>query len=196
VPPSHLGGTCFLEPLDGEVADGLQHREARVAPSQEVVVDEGAEGLDVDVAHQLRRLERAAPHKDAEPREGESLARRQQVVAPVDRGRERALASRGIARPAREPVRLALEPLEDLGRREQFRPCRRELDGERQPVEPRADLGDLRRARRVELEARVDGTGARGEEPQRVGLDERLERPAGVGRVERRHRILALRSEP
>jgi hypothetical protein len=63
-----------------------------------------------------------------------------------------------------------------ISRRQQLRARRRQLDRERQPVEPAADAGYLRRARSVELEAGVDRAGAGREEPQRIGLDERLER--------------------
>jgi len=72
----------------------------------------------------------------------------------------------------------------------------RQLECERQSVEPAADASDLRRAGRVEFEARIDRASSRGEQPQRIGLDERLERQGRIGRVERRHGVFALCRQP
>jgi hypothetical protein len=156
VPAPQLGRARLLEALDREVADGLEHREARVAPAQQVVVDERADALQRDVAHALRGLQRAAADEDAEPGEGEALVRPEQVVAPADRRGERALARRRVARPGVEELRLPFQPLEDLRRGEQLRTGRGELDRERQPVEPGADAGHLGRVVLVELEAAID----------------------------------------
>ncbi len=155
-----------------------------------------AEALERHVAYALGGFQRAAADEDAEACKRLALVRPQQVVAPVDRGGERLLACRRVARAGRQQVRLAFEPLENLSRREQLRSRRGELDRERQPVEPPADAGDLRGAGRVELEARIDRLRPHREEPHRVGLDERLERKVGVGSVERRHRVLALGCQP
>ena len=177
VPQPHLDGSGFLETLDREVADRLEHREARVAPPQQVVVDERAERLERRLAHLLRGLQRAAADEDAEPGERHALC-------PGRGGRSSSGSSpRGsAAAPARRAGRTARR----FGSRSSrsrisagassFDAGCGELDRERQTVEPPADARDLRRARRVELEAGIDGAGASGEQPQRVGLDERLER--------------------
>ena len=196
VPPPHLAAPVLLEPLGREVADRLEHREAGVAPPQQVVVHERGQGLQRHLAYLLCGLEGAAASEDAEARERDALVRAEQVVAPADRRRESALARRRVARTGGEEVRFPFEAREDLGRREQLRARGRELDRERQSVEPAADLRDFRCAGRVELETGIDRLRPRREQPQRVGLNERLERKVGVRGVEGRHRILALRREP
>ena len=196
VPPADFLGPGLLEPLGGEVANRLEHHEAALPSPQQVVVDQRAEALERHVAYALGSFQRAAADEDAEACKRLALVRPQQVVAPVDRGGERLLACRRVARAGLQQVRLAFEPLQNLSRREQLRSRRGELDCERQSVEPPADAGDLRCAGRVELEARIDRLRPRREEPHRVGLDERLERKVGVGSVERRHRVLALGCQP
>ena len=64
------------------------------------------------------------------------------------------------------------------------------------PSRRRQTLRDVRCAAGVELEAGIDRLRPSCEEPHGIGLDERLERKAGIGSLERRHRILALRRQP
>ncbi len=63
-------------------------------------------------------------------------------MAPLDRGSQRALAGGRITRAAGQEVEAAAEPLEDRRGRERAGAGGGELDRERQPVEPAADLGD------------------------------------------------------
>src|SRR4051794_41899821 len=109
MPPPQLLGAGLLESLDREVANRLEHREAAVAASQQVVVDEHAEALERDVTDALGGLQGAAAGEDAEPLEGDALVRAEQVVAPLDRGGQRALACRRAAWAGREHVRRALQ---------------------------------------------------------------------------------------
>src|SRR5205085_11708715 len=89
----------------------------------------------------LGGVERAAADEDAEPRENGFAGVVEQVVAPLDRVPQRALA---VPRSAAGQEREALlpEPVEDLRRRQQLDACRRELERERDSLQPTADLGD------------------------------------------------------
>jgi hypothetical protein len=88
-------------------------------------------------------------------------------------------------------------PAHRLGRQE-LRARRSQLDGERQPVEPRADLRYCRGVVVVELELGVHCHGTGGEQPHRVVLDQLLEAQlaARLRRRERRDRVLVLPGEP
>ena len=196
MPASQLVGPGLLQLLDGEVANRLEHHEAALPSPEQVVVDQGAEALECHVADALGSLQRAAADEDAQPHERLALLRAEQVEAPVDRGGERLLARGRVARAARQHVRLALEPLQDLARREQLRARRGQLDCERQSVELPADASNLGCAGRVELELRVDRLCAGREEAHCIGLDERLEGKVGAGDLERRNRVLALGGQP
>ena len=155
MPQPHLGGSGFLEPLDREMADRLEHHEAGVAPPKQVVVDERAEGLERRLADLLRSLERAAADEDAEPDERQAFLRVR--VGRSSSGSSpracccRAGASRGPAG-SRFGSRSSRSSISR--RREQLRARRGELDGERQPVEPAADARDLGRACRCRARSR------------------------------------------
>ena len=86
-----------------------------------------------------------APANTDEPRERLLLAGLEQVVAPVDRRRERLLARQQRAAAAGEQAEAVVEPREDLVDAHRAHPRRRELDGERDAVEARADRCDRRR---------------------------------------------------
>ena len=66
----------------------------------------------------------------------------QQVVAPGDRGPQRVLALVGVLRAAGQQRQPLVEPAQQRLGRERPHPRRRELDRERQAVEPGADLRD------------------------------------------------------
>ena len=148
-----------------------------------------AEAFERHVAHALGGLQRAAAGEDPEAGEGESLVGAEQVVAPLDRGYERLLAGGGIARSgtggrcgsrsSRSRISagassLARAAASSIASGSPSSRCRR--------VRPPGRW--TRRARSRDRPPVRDC-----EEPQRVGLDERLERKVGVGGVERRHRI-------
>ena len=90
-------------------------------------------------AHLLGGLERAAAGEDGEAGEEPLLVRDKEVVAPLDRRPERLLAGVGVAAALQE-IEALREAIEDLRRGERLRAGGRELDGERQVVEPRAEL--------------------------------------------------------
>ena len=62
-------------------------------------------------------------------------------MRPSDRGAERLLARVGVA-PAPELVKAAAKSRENLGRSKKTGPSGRELDRQREVVEPGAELGD------------------------------------------------------
>ena len=72
----------------------------------------------------------------------------QALVAPVDRGAQRALALRQIDRALHLECKPFLERTHDLRGRQDDEPGRDELDRERESVEPAADLVDRMRGRR------------------------------------------------
>ena len=92
---------------------------------------------------------------------------------------------RGDFAPSRgRELQPILEPAKQRGGREDLRPGRRELDGERQPVEALADLGDDRCRRVRQLEVRTHGACPLGEEEHSLRV------------AQRRHRILSLGRDP
>ena len=64
------------------------------------------------------------------------------VIAPVDRGPERALALRRVARPGREQRQASAESITQGFRRHDAHPGRGKVDGEGQPIESVDDVGD------------------------------------------------------
>ncbi len=67
----------------------------------------------------------------------------EEAEAPLDGRSERRLAGRDVAHPARERCGVGSQPSGDLGRSEDLRPRRRQLQGEGEAVEPAAELGDV-----------------------------------------------------
>ena len=108
--------------------------------------------------------EREAADEDAELGEQPLRRRVEQVVAPADRGAQRLLALRA-RRAGRTTSRSSrrVEAVEDLGGGEDLDPGGGELDRQRQPVEPRADLRDPlpRRRARARAAGRRRARGAR-----------------------------------
>ena len=130
----------------------LEHREPRLpvtALADEAVVDERGERVEnahvLVSADGLGSFERPAAREDREPRKQPPLLAAEKPVAPVDRRPKRLLALGRVTRAAGK-VEPAAEPLEHRLWWEQLAARSGELDRERQSVEPRADLGDGRRA--------------------------------------------------
>ena len=154
-----------------------------VAREQAVVGERWMPSSASRAADRLGGREREAAGEDAELRRTASGRGVEQVVAPADRGAQRLLALRRVARAGAQQVQAAREAVEDLGGREDLGAGGGELDRQRQAVELRADLLDARVAV-VELQARVDGAGAAQEQ-----------RGGGLAR-ERAERQLVLGGEP
>ncbi len=92
--------------------------------------------------HRSDRGQVSAAGEDAETVEAMSMVRGQEVDAPSNRGREGALASGPVALPRRERESL-LDALRQRLGTEQAHLRSRELDGEREPLEPGADRDDV-----------------------------------------------------
>ena len=94
---------------------------------------DGLDGADVRVGEDRQALEHPL------------LGGLEERVAPVDRGPQRLLALGDVARRAAEELEAAAQAIAQRLRREEAETSRGELDGEREPVEPAADLDDRRR---------------------------------------------------
>ena len=97
---------------------------------------------------------------------------------------ERAVAFHPLAPTARQQTEPLVEMARDLGRVHRRGARRRELERERDAVEPAAHLGDRCSIVRVELEAGSYRPDALDEEPHRVRTVHRVEVGAGVGHTE------------
>src|SRR5581483_10372271 len=186
-----------VEPGGRVLADRLQHREPTGDAAHEVLVDELAEVLEhVPPGDRLCRLERATAAERRELREQLPRLRGEELVAPVERRLQRLLAEGQVTSAAREQLERALEPSCHRLRREELRARGRELEREREPVQPVADLGHGRRALLGELEPRVDRTRPRREQPNRVVRDDLLEGACRARRRQRGDRVLVLGGQP
>jgi len=93
----------------------------------------------IGVADRRDVLQRGATHEHSQPREQGLLAGAQQVVAPGQGGAQRALALRQVACPAHQFGETAPQARQQRLGREDPHMRRRQLDGQRQPVQPGAD---------------------------------------------------------
>ena len=174
--PLELAGR--LELLERVLADRLEHPEARLAvgvfaqPQQQALLDQRVEvfehvGRAVGVADRGRGLEPQAADEHAQAPEQRLLPLEQQVVAPGDRVAQRPLALVGVLRAAGQQGQPLVEPAQERLRRERPHARRRQLDRERQAVEPPADRGDRIGVLVGQLEVR----------PRRCGRARRRARP-------------------
>ena len=97
----------FGKLLQGELANRLEHGEARCSLVDEILLDEEGEALEdveleVVTANRLRRVEVPPGGKDPESRKQPLLVLRQEAVTPVDRCAKRSLSCRCVARPLGE----------------------------------------------------------------------------------------------
>ena len=190
-----------MELLGGEGADRLQEpvaprrRPRRApAPSRPASRARRAPGALVGrVADLLHRLERPAFVEAGEPAQQPLLVRVEERVAPADRRAERPLPQRQVAIAGGEEVQGVVEPLEESRGLEDPRAGGGQLEGERQAVEPAADLGDRRGVGLAQREAGLDLRGPLDEERHGRAAPERVERlGAGRGQLERRQAELGL----
>ncbi len=122
----------------------------RVGPEQALLGQRRQPGDDAQAsvvgrrADRLGRLQVEAADEDAQPREQPPLGWSQQVIAPGQRRPQRLLAGRQIAPTGRQHRQSLREPGQQLGRGEQIDAGGRQLDRQRQAVQPGADTGDRR----------------------------------------------------
>ena len=103
-----------------------------------------------------------------------------------------------VASPAPQHRQPILEPFGQRRGIEHAEPARRELQRERQSVEPLDDLGDRRCVRIGEREVGPDRRGTVNEQPHRFRRDELsgIATPFPCGKLQRRHLVLVLAREP
>ena len=158
-----------VEPLGGELADRVEHPEARLAVDvlgpDEALVGERRSGRR---GRRGRRARSAGPQtasalsSSQPPTKTDSRASRrrspgvEQVVAPGDRAAQRLLALGQVARSGGQDAELMLEALEDRVGREELDAGRGELDRERHAVEAGGDAGHGRGVLVRDLEVRPD----------------------------------------
>jgi hypothetical protein len=76
----------FLEPLSRVLPDGLQHPVALVRVTDEALLNERLESVEVGVCDLFGGLERAAAGEDREAGEELPPSLREEAVGPLDRG--------------------------------------------------------------------------------------------------------------
>ena len=110
-------------------------------------------------------------------------------MAPVDRGLERLMTRQRRPAPARQQCEPIGQAVEDLLHRQNAGPHRRELDRERQAVEPPADIHDRPLVCLRQLECARRGLRPLHKKPDRLVLTELVQGLGGIWRrqLERRH---------
>ena len=140
------------QPLERVLADGLEHPEARLVAGRPARPAGGSRRAATPTPSstsvpaprdRLGRVDGEAADEHAEAREQGLLVGAQQVVAPLDRRAQRAVAVRQVGRAALEEVEPAAEPGHDRPRREHDDPRGGELQRQRQAPEEDAELGDV-----------------------------------------------------
>src|SRR5580765_753527 len=149
---------------------------------RDFVAIEAVSGADL-----LGGLQREAPREGREPPQQDLLLGREQLVAPVERRLERLLARRRGAAARSEESEAVVEAAGQRGRSERVHTGGRELERQREPVQPVADPGDCGRRLAVERETRRNGTGALDEQAHGLVPEQRLRAllPVGIGDPER-----------
>ena len=135
-----------------------------------------------------------AADEDREACEQRLLRLVEHVVAPGDRAAQRLLPFGKVAGAAGEQSKAVLEPAQHRFGREDPDARRRQLDGQRQPIEAHADLGHRRRVVVRDVEIGLHGARSLDEERDCLELRELREwrQVGGIGEAERRNRILLL----
>jgi hypothetical protein len=128
--PEPLGVGAMVSRAHEALGNELGQREQRVL------------ALPLAVLHGVDRGQAETAREHAALAEQRLLRGREQVVAPRNRGLQRAVALRQIARAAADQRRAGAEPLQDAARGQDGRLRSRQLDGERQAVQSDADFGD------------------------------------------------------
>ena len=176
-----VGLTRRLELRERVFADRLEHAEARFprgrgSGSDQAGIQECLEGrrhVEVVPGDRLDSVERDSSNEGSQHPEDLLRIRIQQVVAPVDRRAERALALREIRRAAREQGEGLAEALRrSFGPQDTDAGCC-QLDRERETVESAADARDRVAVLADELEGRERGAGAFAVEADRGDVSER-----------------------
>ena len=200
-----------LELFQGILTDRLQHPEAQLAvpgsPSRRTRLlatsDSRPSRLSTSPssrsAHGVGGFQRPAADEDGEAAEEAALGLVQQVVAPGDRVAQRLLTGRQVACAAGQEGKSSLQPADDRLGREQADPGGRQLDRQRQAVQPDADLGDRGGVLVGEREVRPDASRARSRNSATAGVlgdrSRRRQSAARSGQGQRRDGVLVLAAQ-
>ena len=173
------------ETIKPVLAHGLEHHEPRLAIGlflslHEALARERRYQLErghrhVAVAHQVtrhgfHRVERRTAGEHSKPAEQHPFRLREQVVAPVDHGAHGAVPRRPVGHVRAQQVDTLLEPRQDCAWRKERRARSRELQCERQSIEPAADLAHRGKRFIVEHERWLHGARAAHEQLHRLGV--------------------------
>ena len=167
--------------LAGELADRLEHREARlsgiVGALDQRAIHQPLEDVDVRLPDRFCCLERPAAGEDAQAPEEGLLRLGQELVAPLHRGAQRSLSWIRVAA-AREEVQALGESLQDLLDRQDRQPRRGKVQRQGQPVEALRQP----RERRRWTDRHAERDGPRHEQLLGIGLchDRHPDEPLGL----------------
>src|SRR5581483_662379 len=182
--------------LERVLAHGLEQVEPLAAAPDEARFHERLEPEGGAAAEDAgERAEREAAGEDRRASEQQPLILAEEGVAPVERRAQGPLPRRQVAGAADEQVESPLEPLLDRRQGQRAHARGRQLDRERQAVEPSADPGDRRRGRGRQGKRRVDRARTRREQRDRLRRRDLGERAAGIGHGQRRDRVLVLAAQ-
>ncbi len=142
--------------------------------------------------HPLRRLAREPAAKDGRRLEHLTLVRAEQAPRVVKDGPHAALPRRHVAPLGLQKVEAVPDLGQYLGRGQNPRPCRGQLDGQGQSLQPGADLGHRRGVPLVEAKVGVHGAHALGEQLHCLHLGKAFQgrQIARVRGDHRRHLVL------
>jgi hypothetical protein len=200
--PRLLGGSPLAQPVQPVPADRLQQPVARpvpgLLPAQHRLADQPGEQVEQVAVRVLDHVpgggqpEAVGEHRQAQPER--LLAGRAQGEAPVEGGLQPPVPG-GYRVPGLQQPQVLVQPAGQLAEREGTQLGRGQLDGQREPVEPVADLRHDRpvvgvqrepgayrhRALQEQRQSRVPGLGARWQRPVRIGDVQRHHVPHVLG---------------
>src|SRR5207253_791137 len=136
-----------FEPLERVLANRAEHVEARLSFqtltfAKQALVHERCELVERRAADDLSRFEGAAARKTGEVYEQDLLARREEVIAPVDRCSKRLLSCGRLAGAAGQQRQALPQSRQQRLRREQPDPNSGKLERERESIHTQTDLRD------------------------------------------------------
>ena len=211
VPPPDLPGFGPLgQQLGAVFPDGLQHGQPRRGRRGVIASGRGCHRRPEQAAahercHQVqdgrvfaavrtdcfRRFQRAAAHEHTQPPEQRLLRLVQQVIAPGDRVSHGLLPGRQVVRAAGQHRQPAVQPGQQRRRGKQPHPGRGQLNGQREPVQPPADLRHGRCRLGVQRQRRPHSTWPLHQQFHRWRVPQRFGRAGRGGQHQRRDRVVA-----
>ena len=163
-----VGGEDLTAVLTGRVQEPvtvLAHDGDHRLADQSGQEPQGVGQLRTGDGDDLVETERTGEHGQSD--EQSALVGAEQVEAPLERRPQRLLSAGCVPATVDEEGKAVRETLLDGARAERVRLCRGELDGQREPVERRADCRNVRCVGLGEHEVRTSSDGPFGEEDHR-----------------------------